>query len=457
MKVLVDAASTGRQTPLLGVSPIDDPPGLRLTWKKFCGYNAAFAWIKQRLTDCTDISWRLWIPRLPDNDPVGVAPIADAEQQLESKPVLKRKSSSVAEGAPPKAKLNPQPLLNVAQPEPKQVPHVETLGALGDSPNRIHLVQKALRGIDAPRGELSCKYATGKILGEGTFGRVVRFKSEKWGDIAVKHLKTQDGMELLREVDLLTRIFHPGVVRLLDVDCSYNFSLLFPYVGDNLARMIRQHRSSKCLPGWRSMWIQLLDALAYLHSLMVVHSDFKPGNILVSSTKQLQICDFGRSFLDLEGCRRDLSAGAVSREDFQYGTLNYRAIEVFLGDRGFGRPMDVWAFALVAMEMLTLSMVVRSDKRAQAISEIFNLCGRGTEEDARDYLAGLPWWQYKFVQGLGGGTLKKILAKSLPESTHAEITKMLCLNPAKRPSASDAARVLRSVLGGSKGVSLSSS
>ena len=41
--------------------------------------------------------------------------------------------------------------------------------------------------------------------------------------------------------------------------------------------------------------LQLVKALQYIHRHSIVHRDLKLGNILISDTMQLKLCDFGLS------------------------------------------------------------------------------------------------------------------------------------------------------------------
>jgi serine/threonine protein kinase len=93
---------------------------------------------------------------------------------------------------------------------------------------------------------------------------------------------------------------------------------------------------------------EILAALSYAHnrtisgkSAAVIHHDVTPGNILVSSSGEVKLTDFGIS-------RFAATAGRVSRP---MGTVRYMAPEMMLGD--YGRPAsDIYQLGVILHELL---------------------------------------------------------------------------------------------------------
>ncbi|KAF8328586.1 kinase-like domain-containing protein [Cantharellus anzutake] len=87
--------------------------------------------------------------------------------------------------------------------------------------------------------------------------------------------------------------------------------------------------------------------LAYLHSREIVHGDIKPQNVVVSSEKTPQLCDFGLSFII-----SDKSTYIDATSMGQFGTWRYLAPEVCMAEEPFrNMKSDVWAFGCTAMEV----------------------------------------------------------------------------------------------------------
>lgn len=84
----------------------------------------------------------------------------------------------------------------------------------------------------------------------------------------------------------------------------------------------------------------MTDALIYLHSKHIIHRDIKPENLLLSSTGDLKIGDFGWSVHAPSNRRTTLC-----------GTLDYLPPEMVEG-REHGAKVDLWALGVLAYEFL---------------------------------------------------------------------------------------------------------
>ncbi|KAG0482648.1 hypothetical protein HPP92_010732 [Vanilla planifolia] len=91
---------------------------------------------------------------------------------------------------------------------------------------------------------------------------------------------------------------------------------------------------------------QVLLGLSYLHSQKIVHRDMKPGNLLVNSSGEIKIADFGVSKI----MRRSLDP-CVS----YVGTCAYMSPERFDPDSHGGNydayAADVWSLGLTVLEL----------------------------------------------------------------------------------------------------------
>ena len=151
-----------------------------------------------------------------------------------------------------------------------------------------------------------------------------------------------------REIKLAAGLQHPAIVPLLAAgDAGELLYYAMPFVdGESLAeRIARDGR----LPteGAAPLLRDLADALAYAHRRGIVHRDIKPANILLSGEHAL-VTDFGvaKAVSDATG------EMALTGTGLAIGTPAYMAPEQVAADPSADARVDVYAFGVVAYEML---------------------------------------------------------------------------------------------------------
>jgi len=90
---------------------------------------------------------------------------------------------------------------------------------------------------------------------------------------------------------------------------------------------------------------KLCSAVFYMHQRGYVHRDIKPDNVMIDSTGEPKLIDFGFS--------RHVDPGAETMTG-RYGTLSYQAPELLLESRGEGydSSIDLWALGVTAYTLL---------------------------------------------------------------------------------------------------------
>ena len=229
-------------------------------------------------------------------------------------------------------------------------------------------------------------------LGIGTGGVVYLGKSEEWGTVAVKRVKTGGEHMLLREISLLSRLSCPCLVKFHSayyVSPSINIVLEYMDMGSLQDFIPLLHRDAategkdgrRALAGCRSGVIhQVLYGLSYLHWYKLIHRDIKPSNILISRSGSVKLADFGlvggRGFKSYysndneeEGsmdktCSSDVMQMTVqdsyNMQKTYIGTSCYMSPER-LSNSKYGVGCDVWSAGVCFLEMLTGGRVFTGD------------------------------------------------------------------------------------------------
>jgi tetratricopeptide (TPR) repeat protein/tRNA A-37 threonylcarbamoyl transferase component Bud32 len=225
---------------------------------------------------------------------------------------------------------------------------------------------QSFRGIyqrlNLPSGHDACPRSIGPYrivsrIGRGAFADVYRGFDGRQGasreDIAVKALRldgVRDGDEraertrrFLREHEILRRVSHPNVIRILDLGREPELYIVEEWIegGDLKALIERRSRLpwQEALP----LLVGLLRGLSALHALDVCHRDLKPGNVLLRTNGAPVIADFGLARM------HGLTSMSIPAEVM--GTLPYMPPEQLRGTPVDERA-DIYSLGVVAFQLL---------------------------------------------------------------------------------------------------------
>ncbi|MEO5822789.1 MAG: protein kinase [Vicinamibacteraceae bacterium] len=157
--------------------------------------------------------------------------------------------------------------------------------------------------------------------------------------------------KFLQEAEALTRIHHPGVVRVIDRDRTADgrsFFVMEFVKGTSLRSAIRPMGLD--LEFAAAIVRGVGQALGAAHREGVLHRDLKPENIMLETLsdgeQRAKLIDFGIAKV------RDSQEGASTELGTLAGSLYYMAPEQLLGSPA-SVASDIYAFAAVAYELLT--------------------------------------------------------------------------------------------------------
>jgi serine/threonine protein kinase len=117
--------------------------------------------------------------------------------------------------------------------------------------------------------------------------------SEVFGhdNIAIKIMKPEDLSSALTEIIITRACDHPNVIKLNKFILGDNIQLYMDRYECNLSDYKYQPTQIK------SLAIDILSALSYIHARGIIHADLRPNNILIACERAV-LCDFGISCLE---------------------------------------------------------------------------------------------------------------------------------------------------------------
>lgn len=185
------------------------------------------------------------------------------------------------------------------------------------------------------------------VLGQGSFGKVVRALNPQGKEIAIKIIELDNSAELdgiANEMNLLQKLKSRFITQLYGtvIDGTAIWFCMEYCSGGSIHSLLRCYRT---FPEDSATYVlkSVLKALEYMHSEGVIHRDIKPANILVSGDCTVKVADFGVS--------AQLTASVAARNT-TVGTPYWMAPEVICQNL-YGPAADIWSLGIVAFELVT--------------------------------------------------------------------------------------------------------
>ncbi len=204
------------------------------------------------------------------------------------------------------------------------------------------------------------------VLGEGGMGKVYEAQqAQPKRRVAIKVLRydlASDHMlkRFQQEIEVLGQLRHPGIAQIHETGigdvwfggvCTH----AQPFFAMELVRgqPLTEYADNKNAPVRTrlELFLRVCDAVQHAHQNGVIHRDLKPANILVDSTDQPKILDFGIA----RATRANQQQASWHTQVGQImGTLAYMSPEQIAGDgHQLDTRSDIYALGVVLYELLT--------------------------------------------------------------------------------------------------------
>ena len=189
-----------------------------------------------------------------------------------------------------------------------------------------------------------------KELGSGSFGRVFLVAHNETKELFAlktiekrKIMTTYGRLDIIHEeINIHSKLSHQNIIKLYNIyEDEETINIIMEYAPKgNLYHLIKQEKNGFSEHKAFEYFIQILNAVYYLHSNNIIHRDIKPENILISADNKLKLCDFGwAKELTLE-----------NRSTF-CGTMEYMAPEI-VGSENYDYSVDIWSLGILLYELL---------------------------------------------------------------------------------------------------------
>ncbi|KAL8123396.1 hypothetical protein AgCh_011386 [Apium graveolens] len=246
---------------------------------------------------------------------------------------------------------------------------------------------------------LTSRYKIMSKMGEGTFGQVLEcWDKERREMVAIKIVR---GIKKYREaamieVDVLQQLGKndKGGNRCVQIrnwfDYRNHICIVFEKLGPSLYDFLRKNNyRSFPIDLVREIGRQLLDCVAFMHDLRLIHTDLKPENILLVSPEYVKIPDYkgsSRSPIDSSYCKRIPKSSAIKVIDFGsttydrqnqtyiVSTRHYRAPEVILG-LGWSFPCDIWSVGCILVELCSGEALFQTHENLEHLAMMERVLG----------------------------------------------------------------------------------
>ncbi|KAI9231272.1 MAG: kinase-like domain-containing protein, partial [Podila humilis] len=219
--------------------------------------------------------------------------------------------------------------------------------------------------------EFTGRYEIVKLLGQGTFGKVVECLDLETGNrCAIKIIravqKYRDASKIEARVLSTLKQHDPrNDFKCLHLNDMFDFKnhicMVFDLLGQSIYDWLKDNNFC-AFPHNQIQFFakQLLTSVSFLHRLRLIHTDLKPENILLANGayKQAPYNVTGnktrRILLNPE--IRLIDFGSATFQDEHHSTVvstrHYRAPEIILG-MGWSYPCDIWSVGCILVEFLT--------------------------------------------------------------------------------------------------------
>ncbi|XP_065915570.1 uncharacterized protein [Dysidea avara] len=202
---------------------------------------------------------------------------------------------------------------------------------------------------------------TGKVIGKGAYGRVIEVyvhgtlcAAKEVHNILVDHVTPREfevtKQSFLTECVNASRILHPNVVQVLGVYYPTRQAklpwLVMEMMETSLRIFLEKYARDKVPLHFKlSILVDVSQGLEFLHGQDIVHRDLSSNNVLLTKHFVAKIADLGVA--------KVIEHNRMKTHTQTPGTLHFMPPEALSVRPRYGKPVDVFSLACIALHMMS--------------------------------------------------------------------------------------------------------
>nr|XP_019706980.1 serine/threonine-protein kinase AFC3 isoform X2 [Elaeis guineensis] len=243
---------------------------------------------------------------------------------------------------------------------------------------------------------LTPRYKILSKMGEGTFGRVLEcWDREAREFVAIKVVRSirKYRNAAMVEIDVLNHLANndkDGTKCCVQIrrwfDYRNHICIVCEKLGPSLYDFLKRNKYCPFpVELVREFGRQLLESVAYMHDLRLIHTDLKPENILLVSSEYVKVPSYknsqdGTNFRCLPKSSAikliDFGSTAFENQDHSsiVSTRHYRAPEIILG-LGWNYPCDIWSVGCILVELCSGEALFQTHENLEHLAMMERVLG----------------------------------------------------------------------------------
>ncbi|KAI9020178.1 kinase-like domain-containing protein [Phycomyces nitens] len=247
-----------------------------------------------------------------------------------------------------------------------------------------------------PNESLTARYKMMRLLGQGTFGKVIEcYDRVRREHCAIKIIRAIPKYREASKVEI--RVLNTlkakdpfnsnQCIHLIDwFDYNNHICMVFELLGQSIFDFLKSNEFRPFPPHQIQHFAkQLLNSVAFIHNLKLIHTDLKPENILlVNNSSSLAMSNGNRDSNIKSRILQDTSirlidfGSATFEQDYHssvVSTRHYRAPEIILG-MGWSYPCDIWSIGCILVEFFTGDALFQTHENLEHLAMMEAVLGK---------------------------------------------------------------------------------